>query len=53
MNEMATMEERMATVEATLPHLATKADVYKIALMLTGVVIATGGAVVTILLRFG
>ena len=24
---MATMEERMASVEATLPHLATKADV--------------------------
>ena len=24
---MATMEERMAGVEATLPHLATKADV--------------------------
>ena len=23
---MATMEERMASVEATLPHLATKAD---------------------------
>ena len=25
--EMASMEERMASVEATLPHLATKADV--------------------------
>ena len=24
---MASMEERMASVEATLPHLATKADV--------------------------
>ncbi len=23
---MATMEERMANIEATLPHLATKAD---------------------------
>ncbi len=28
---MASMEERMASVEATLPHLATKADVANIA----------------------
>ena len=27
---MATMEERMASVEATLPHLATKADMARL-----------------------
>ena len=36
--QVKTVEERLAAIEATLPHLATKADLYK----------TTGAMVVTI-----
>ena len=39
---METMEERMARVEATLPHLATKADIKDLEVRLTRLIYAVG-----------
>ena len=39
---MASMEERMASVEATLPHLATKADIKDLEVRLTRLIYAVG-----------
>ncbi len=39
---MASMEERMASVEATLPHLATKADIKDLEVRLTRLIYAIG-----------
>lgn len=47
------MEERMATVEATVPHLATKADLYRIALTIVVAQTAVVGIAVAVILRFG
>ncbi len=43
---MATMEERMASIEATLPHLATKADVKDLEVRLTRLVYAMGVGII-------
>ena len=46
----ASMEERMASVEATLPHLATKADIKDLEVRLTRLIYAVGvGILVTII----
>ena len=45
-NGMASMEERMATIEATLPHLATKADVKDLEVRLTRLVYAMGVGII-------
>ena len=45
--------ERMARVEATLPYLATKADLYRVALAQAGFTAAAISIAVAILLRFG
>ena len=51
---MTTMlEERMAAVEATVPHLATKADLYRVALTIVVAQTAVVGIAVGIILRFG
>lgn len=39
---METMEERMARVETTLPHLATKADIKDLEVRLTRLIYAVG-----------
>ena len=39
---MPSMEERMASVEATLPHLATKADIKDLEVRLTRLIYAVG-----------
>ena len=39
---MASMEERMASVEATLPHLATKADIKDLEVRLARLIYAIG-----------
>ena len=47
---MASMEERMASVEATLPHLATKADIKDLEVRLTRLIYAVGvGILISIL----
>ena len=47
---MASMEERMASVEATLPHLATKADIKDLEVRLTRLIYAVGvGILVSII----
>ena len=46
----ASMEERMASVEATSPHLATKADIKDLEVRLTRLIYAVGvGILVTII----
>ncbi len=50
-NAVASMEERMASVEATLPHLATKADIKDLEVRLTRLIYAVGvGILVSIAL---
>ena len=36
------MEERMASIEATLPHLATKADIKDLEVRMTRLIYAVG-----------
>ena len=51
---MASMEERMASVEATLPHLATKADIRDLEVRLTRLIYAIGvGILISIFLNLG
>ena len=45
--------ERMAREEATMPHLATKADLYRVALAQAGFTAIVVSVAVGVLLRFG
>ena len=41
-------EERLASIEATLPHLATKADLKALEMRLAGMVLGVGAVIVAV-----